>query len=292
MKKDNWFSNFASSPIFMGDIETTYPTIEHAFQAAKSLDIKERKHIANIGSPGAAKKAGRKVKLRLEWDEIKLAVMFICLCGKFREENWYQELKLTGEEEIIEWNHWGDKIWGIPCDVTNEGLWIPYKKLTGQNLLGRLLMYCRNFSRKSLEEFHRDNLCSFDDTDRLKNISIELLKDISAAPEPSNYVNVPVDNHTLPSKRMKVAVYGNATKLNLDAQMRLGRIAELNAQIYLQRQSPIKNVVLKYLYKLNYTRIYYVDNKKYLNKAEYGLLLTNKNKPQKPHHKLCRVVKI
>ena len=41
MTNDNWFSNFKSSPIFMADIHTTYLTVEHAFQAAKSLDIKE-----------------------------------------------------------------------------------------------------------------------------------------------------------------------------------------------------------------------------------------------------------
>ncbi len=58
----------------MGDIDTTYPTVEHAFQAAKSLDIKERIHISKLNSPGAAKKAGRKLKLRADWEEIKLAV--------------------------------------------------------------------------------------------------------------------------------------------------------------------------------------------------------------------------
>lgn len=217
----------------MGDF--SYPTVEHAFQAAKTLDIKEKKHIANMGSPGAAKKAGRKVKLRPDWEEIKLAVMYICLCAKFGSENWYRELRLTGEEEIIEWNSWGDRIWGVPCHVIDEGLWVPYEKLCGENLLGRLLMYCRNYGRKSLKEFHSGNICSFDDIQKLKNISIQLLKDIPPAPESSQYVKVAVDNHTLPSERMRVAVYGNATKLNLDAQMRLANIAQLNAQIYLPK---------------------------------------------------------
>lgn len=90
---------------------------------------------------------------------------------------------------------------------------------------------------------------------------------------------------------MKVAIYGNATKLNLDAQMRLGRIVYLNAQIYLQRQSSVNNIVLKYLNKLKYTRIDYVDIEG-LNHAKYGLLLNNKDKPRKPLHKLCRVVEI
>lgn len=29
--------------------------------------------------------------------------MWICLCAKFSDENWYKELKITGEEAIIEW---------------------------------------------------------------------------------------------------------------------------------------------------------------------------------------------
>lgn len=289
MNKDNWFSNFAPAHIFMRDF--SYPTVEHAFQAAKTLDIKERKHIANMGSPGAAKKAGRNVKLRPEWEEVKLAVMWICLCAKFSDEYWYKELKLTGEEQIVEWNSWGDKIWGIPCHQVDNGLWVPYEKLRGENLLGRLLMYCRNHSRRYLENVHKYNLDSFDDTNRLKEITIQLLKDISPAPIPSEYVKAAIDNYTLPSQRMKVAIYGNATKLNLDAEMRLGKIVELNAQIYIQRKSSIKDTVLRYLDKLNYTRIYYVDIKG-LNFAEYGLLLTKKEKPRKPRHKLCRVVNI
>ncbi len=275
----------------MADIETDYPTVEHTFQAAKSLDIKERVRISKLSSPGAAKKAGRKVELRPDWEEIKLAVMWICLCAKFSDEYWYKELKLTGEEEIVEWNSWGDKVWGIPCHQTDVGFWVPYEKLCGENLLGRLLMHCRNHSRRYLQDIHKYNLGSFDNTDRLKEINIDLLQDIPPALTPLQYVKAAVDNHTLPSKRMKVAIYGNATKLNLDAEMRLGRIVYLNAQIYLQEKSSVKYAVSSYLDKLNYTRIYYVDIQG-LKHAKYGLLLNNKNKPIKPRHELCRVVNI
>lgn len=291
MNRDNWFSNFKSSPIFLADTDTNYPTVEHAFQAAKSLDIKERVRIGKLASPNAAKKAGRKVELRPHWEEIKLAVMWICLCAKFSDEYWYKELKLTGEEEIVEWNNWGDKIWGIPCHQTDVGFWVPYEKLCGENLLGRLLMHCRNHSRRYLQDIHKYNLGSFDDTDILKEITIQLLKDIPPAPTPSRYSKSAVDNHTLPSQRMKVAIYGNATKLNLDAETRLGKIVYLNAQIYLQEKLSVKDAVLKYLDKLNYTRINYVDIKG-LNFAKYGLLLTKKEKPRKPRHKFCRIVSI
>ena len=63
MANDNWFSIFKSSSIFLGD-DTVYRTVEHVFQAAKSLDIKERIRISKLSSPGAAKKAGRKLELR------------------------------------------------------------------------------------------------------------------------------------------------------------------------------------------------------------------------------------
>ena len=86
--------------------------------------------------------------------------------------------------------------------------------------------------------------------------------------------------------------YGNATKLNFDAEMRLAKIAQLNGQIYLKRRSPVKDIVLKYLGKLNYSRVYYVDNRKDLANTKYGLLLTRKNNPQKPQHRLCRVIEI
>lgn len=166
MSKDNWFSNFKRSPIFMG--ECSYPTIEHAFQAAKSLDIRERIRISKLRSPGTAKKAGRKVELRPDWEEIKLGVMYVCLCAKFSDEYWYKELKLTGEENIVEWNSWRDKIWGVPCHQVDDGLWVPYKKLHGENLLGRLLMHCRNQSRSYLKDVHKYNLSGFDDTNMLK----------------------------------------------------------------------------------------------------------------------------
>ena len=130
--------------------------------------------------------------------------MYICLCAKFSDEDWYRELKLTGEEEIVEWNSWGDTIWGIPCHQINSGLWVPYEKLCGENLLGRLLIHCRNQSRRSLKDIHKYSLSGFDDTDMLKDCSKYLLENILPAPTPSQYSKVAIDNHTLPSERMKL----------------------------------------------------------------------------------------
>ena len=44
-----FLSNFANSKIIYEGIE--YPTVEHAFQAAKTLDINQRKYIASLRTP-------------------------------------------------------------------------------------------------------------------------------------------------------------------------------------------------------------------------------------------------
>ena len=63
-----FLSNFFPSPIrFEGMV---YPTVEHAFQAAKTMDMAKRKMIAGLPSPGQAKREGRKVTLRPDWEEV------------------------------------------------------------------------------------------------------------------------------------------------------------------------------------------------------------------------------
>mgnify|MGYP003560200375 CR=1 FL=1 len=64
-----FLSNFYHSPIIYEGLE--YPTVEHAFQAAKTLKMSERESIAALPTPGAAKRAGRQVSLRKDWEEVK-----------------------------------------------------------------------------------------------------------------------------------------------------------------------------------------------------------------------------
>ena len=52
-----WLSNFAPSPIDADGL--TYPTAEHAYQAAKTLDPDERLGIARARTPAIAKRLGR-----------------------------------------------------------------------------------------------------------------------------------------------------------------------------------------------------------------------------------------
>lgn len=124
-----FLSNFYPSTIV--DREgNVYPTVEHYFQAMKTLDDKEREAIRTAETPGQAKRLGRKCTLRKEWDKIRDAVMLTALIEKFSNRELREKLLATGEEFLAEGNTWGDTYWGV-C----EG--------KGRNMLGHSLMLVR-----------------------------------------------------------------------------------------------------------------------------------------------------
>ena len=108
----------------------TYPSVEHAYQASKSIETFERWAVLTSRTPGLAKKIGRTLNIRSNWEEIKLGIMEELLLIKFSQEPCKTMLLNTGEEEIIENNYWGDTYWG-----TCKGV--------GSNHLGKLLMKTR-----------------------------------------------------------------------------------------------------------------------------------------------------
>lgn len=113
----------------------TYPTAEHAFQAAKGVELSDRMWIADSLTPGIAKRRGRKVDIRPDWDSVKLAVMLEIVQAKFENPERLTKLQSTGDHELVEGNYWHDNIWGIclcyQCD--NQG----------KNYLGKILMLVR-----------------------------------------------------------------------------------------------------------------------------------------------------
>ena len=129
-----FLSNFYHSPITHDGIE--YPTVEHFFQAMKTLDIAECKAIAAADTPGKAKRMGRTVKLRPNWEKVKAYYMELGLRLKFANQKLAQKLINTGDEELIEGNTWHDRTWGR-CVCPKCGG-------QGQNLLGQLLMKLRD----------------------------------------------------------------------------------------------------------------------------------------------------
>src|SRR5690606_11277880 len=75
----------------------TYPSVEHAFQAQKTLNESERRKIATCGSPGRAKGLGRKVRLRKDWESVKVGLMTQLVRLKFTTDaDLRQRLLQTG----------------------------------------------------------------------------------------------------------------------------------------------------------------------------------------------------
>lgn len=125
-----WLSNFWPAEVRYDGV--VYATVEHAYQAAKLDDCRDRAKIQKAPTPGAAKRLARRLKMRPDWDGMKLAVMETLLRQKFRpggELAW--RLLATGEIPIVEGNIWGDRFWG-QCPIG-----------VGENHLGRLLMEIR-----------------------------------------------------------------------------------------------------------------------------------------------------
>jgi ribA/ribD-fused uncharacterized protein len=126
---NRFLSNFWPATVVLDGV--TYPTVEHAYVAAKTLDPARRAEIAATAKPGDVKRLGRKLKLRGDWDEIKLSVMEDLVRQKFAHPELRRALSATGNEDLVEGNSWGDTFWGVCRGV-------------GQNHLGRILMRVRD----------------------------------------------------------------------------------------------------------------------------------------------------
>lgn len=122
-----WLSNFY--PVRIQYIEEWYPSVEHAYQAAKSDNPDVRKRFL-IGDAKSARAKGRRIKVRADWNSSKLAVMEHLLRQKFQRGDLRAQLLSTGDQELVEGNWWGDQFWGVYHGK-------------GDNYLGKLLMKIR-----------------------------------------------------------------------------------------------------------------------------------------------------
>jgi len=109
----------------------TYPSTEHAYQACKSTDPVVRLEISKLQSPKEARRMGQKLKIRPDFDSVKLKIMEDVNRIKFQDPYLAERLKDTGDAYLEETNYWNDKFWGV-C----EG--------EGQNNLGKILMKIRS----------------------------------------------------------------------------------------------------------------------------------------------------
>lgn len=122
-----FLSNFYPSPVTYGGLR--FCNAEAAFQSAKCPHRAEEFCQLN---PSEAKRLGRRVHLREDWEEVKSEVMYDVCFRKFTQSHELMEALLTtGDAELIEGNTWGDKVWGV-CDGY------------GENRLGKILMRIRD----------------------------------------------------------------------------------------------------------------------------------------------------
>jgi len=132
--KHGFLSNFARIDITIED--KLWPTSEHMYTACKTTDQNMREQIRQCYTPGQAKRLGRKVTLRSDWNQTKDAYMLECLRLKFTlNQTMKQKLLATGEQTLVEGNDWHDNYWGS-CSCPKCGN-------QGKNMLGKLLMQVR-----------------------------------------------------------------------------------------------------------------------------------------------------
>lgn len=140
--RGRWFflSNFYPCEITHRGIK--YPTVEHYYVAMKIkgsvfiggvqfTEADAREYVSLLKTPAEAKKFGRIVEVRPDWNGVKLVVMDWGLRLKYSPGTPLAEMLLsTGEEELVEGNNWGDVFWG---KVNGKG----------ENHLGKILMRIR-----------------------------------------------------------------------------------------------------------------------------------------------------
>lgn len=131
----DFLSNFYNCRIIYKGI--TYWNAEAAYQAQKCP--KRAEEFCNLlGSE--AKKLGRLVEIRSDWEDIKLDIMEEVVTEKFcQNSDLMEKLLATDELYIEEGNWWGDTFWGV---CTNKKM-----DHVGKNHLGKILMEVRTKER-------------------------------------------------------------------------------------------------------------------------------------------------
>lgn len=122
----SFLSNFYSAGFRVGG--KRYATIEHYFQSQKTTDSKRREEIRLAESPLTAKRMGRYVGIRPDWEKVKEDVMMKDLRLKFANPIMCAKLLRTRNVKLVEDSPY-DFYWG------GRG--------NGRNRLGILLMRLR-----------------------------------------------------------------------------------------------------------------------------------------------------
>lgn len=124
--KARFLSNFYPAPVTLDGV--VYPTVENAYQAAKTDNPEERRKFVNI-SPAEAKAIAP--KRPSDWKSRSLLIMEDLVRQKFKQHpELGQRLVETYPRQLIEGNYWNDTFFGVCRGI-------------GENHLGKILMKVR-----------------------------------------------------------------------------------------------------------------------------------------------------
>lgn len=109
---------------------------ENAYQAAKSLKHENWVLLSGASvTPGQAKRIGKSLAMRQDWEQIKQDTMLAIVKEKFYQNpDLEAKLMATAPARLEEGNTWGDKVWGISPPASGNGT----------NWLGEILMLVRD----------------------------------------------------------------------------------------------------------------------------------------------------
>ena len=133
-RMDNRFLSNFWTPAYVKYDDMWFDSVELAYVAAKTLNMDHRKIIQNM-KPGEAKRYGRQLVMRPDWDQVKYEIMLDLVRQKFQNNLLRQKLIDTGDADLEEGNTWHDQYWGV-CNCGKC-------KGTGENMLGKILMQVR-----------------------------------------------------------------------------------------------------------------------------------------------------
>lgn len=134
-----WLSNMEPCPILhKGKI---YSCVETPYQMEKCANEEDKARFARYDGY-EAKREGKKIQVRADWDDVKVKIMGSLLKKKFINiPSFRARLEATGDQEIVEGNYWHDNFWGnCTCPRCSH--------VEGRNALGKMLMQIRNMNRK------------------------------------------------------------------------------------------------------------------------------------------------
>ena len=133
-----FLSNFYPARVFFDGV--LYDNSEAAYQAQKCAEPQARLAFTRL-TADEAKRMGRKVDLRVDWEDVKISLMEGIVRAKYEQHpELAARLLETGNKPLFEGNYWHDLFWGVDM-----------KTGKGRNELGRILMALR-------EEIRRDGI--------------------------------------------------------------------------------------------------------------------------------------